>query len=56
MPFGDTMLAALIDGNGNKKPRLTDHERDRIVGLREAGLRLRAIKTVTSRSLDTIFE
>uniref|UniRef100_A0AAV1UXQ7 Transposase IS30-like HTH domain-containing protein n=1 Tax=Peronospora matthiolae TaxID=2874970 RepID=A0AAV1UXQ7_9STRA len=48
------MLAAHIDGNGNKKPRLTDHERGRIVGLREAGLSLRAIKTVTSRSLDAI--
>nr|CCA27498.1 AlNc14C551G12136 [Albugo laibachii Nc14] len=42
------------DGKENKKPRFTDHERGKIELLREAGLSLRAIKTITSRSLDTI--
>nr|CCA13866.1 protein Y45F10D.1 putative [Albugo laibachii Nc14] len=42
------------DVKENKKPRLTDHEREKIEGLREAGLSLRAIKRINSRSLDTI--
>ena len=48
------MSAERSDGKENKKLRLTSHERGKIEGLREAGLSLRAIKTFTSRSLDTI--
>ena len=48
------MSAEKSGGKEDKKPRLTDHERGKIEGLREAGLSLRAITTITSRSLDTI--
>ena len=48
------MSAEKSDGKENKMPRLTDHERGKIEGLREAGLSLRAIRSITSRSLDTI--
>ena len=48
------MSAEKSDGKENKKLRLTNHERGNIEGLREAGLILRAIKTITSQSLETI--